>query len=776
MMKFLNKKAPWIYGLAFVVVFFTVPHVAHAVNLFDVLSSPVLFVTKLWSAAVELVLIPLAAGILWIAGYTLDTAIQFSLNTAYIFSFSKAIDLGWVIIRDIANIFFIFILIYISLGTIVNGLGFGTKKMLKDVVVAALLINFSLFVTKAVIDVSNIFGQWLYGGVKTTLIVNSSCSNGGTTTDKCTDSNTTGLTSLIVSRMGLVHLWEDTTSNTTGNDIVNKASSQTVLSSYIRLMVVLMLTYVFIYATILFLTRAITLLFLLVFSPIGFMGNVLPGIGDYAKEWRSELTKAAVFPIVFLLMLYIALQFINSLGSITLPAYNIGAGSSSFTSINLTDLFQYFLIIFILMATLKISKKYAGELGDKAEGLAKSLGQLAISASAGVAGFAGRRVIGSLAAKASENAWIQDAAAGKVGGNVVSRFAFQTVGKGALGTARGTAKSSFDFRGSDTLQNMSGINLGKAGGKDGFKGMVKAQEEKEKKYAEEFGDTPEGIERRLAYASDRKNSILTNFMVGSKAAGKVGGTIRSEAGLASVKSETNEAQKALQEAKNQIVEEAMAQKILDKANKSDNPRDINRTLEGEALRADNLMKAIENDPKKRLAYNRYLRTVASADPNRQDEVRALDEEFEAATKNMIDKDKEELIKKTKEGTEEIEATARFVADYKHNIGEAIRESDIKTKKGKIDALREMSKGRVGERSGWDPKAPSVDIFGNPTGKNNGKSKEDGTGLTRNLEKKRDTVLRARAEQAILEGKGKIPKTGKTSGPAPDEDEDEEGGK
>ncbi|MDE2116831.1 MAG: hypothetical protein KGI79_03070, partial [Patescibacteria group bacterium] len=146
---------PIILGMA--ALFLAIPHQAHAWSLVGLAWSSI---SSVLVSLYEIIVLPIAAFVLYLVGMLMDSAITLSINTAYIFSLSPAVNLGWVIIRDIANICFIFILIYISITTIVQGTNanFGIKNMLTKVIIAAILINFSLFFTKVIVDVSNVFG------------------------------------------------------------------------------------------------------------------------------------------------------------------------------------------------------------------------------------------------------------------------------------------------------------------------------------------------------------------------------------------------------------------------------------------------------------------------------------------------------------------------------------------------------------------------------------------------------------------------------------------
>jgi len=367
----------------------------------------------------EVIILPIAAGIFSLVGMLFDETVKFSLHTAYIFSLSPAINLGWVIIRDVANIFFIFVLIYISLGTIVKGtVGFHTKDLLTKVIIAALLINFSLFITKAVIDTSNVFGNWLYNGVLKTLEVNKAT---GASKDP-------SLSDLINARLGIIQFWSGGSNATANTSEFIKDAERGIIGQFIRLSIVLIAIYIFAYCAIMFLARSITLLFLMVFSPIGFMGGVLPQLEKYAKDWKNELVSAAIFPIVFLLMLYISLQFINSLNLLNITSSDDRVGLY----------FHYFIIIFLLHATLKVAKENSGEMGKALVGMADSLGKFAVGAAGGGAALLGKVAIGGTAARIANNTWLNQ----KVAGGGIKGL----IAGGVKGNMEGVADYHFDTR------------------------------------------------------------------------------------------------------------------------------------------------------------------------------------------------------------------------------------------------------------------------------------------------------------------------------------------
>ena len=99
-----------------------------------------------------------SANIVRFAGHILDYFVYYSTNsTSYDNVF---INKGWGAVRDVANIFFIVTLLYIAIKTVLSLDSSGSKKMISYVVIIALVINFSLFTTKVVIDASNILAKY----------------------------------------------------------------------------------------------------------------------------------------------------------------------------------------------------------------------------------------------------------------------------------------------------------------------------------------------------------------------------------------------------------------------------------------------------------------------------------------------------------------------------------------------------------------------------------------------------------------------------------------
>ena len=104
--------------------------------------------------------------LVYFAGTLFDTAIVFSISgQAMDTSANSMIAVGWTTIRDLINLFFIFILLYAAISTILQYGNYQLKNVLAKIIIAALLINFSLMIGKMVIDASHILAWEFYNRI-----------------------------------------------------------------------------------------------------------------------------------------------------------------------------------------------------------------------------------------------------------------------------------------------------------------------------------------------------------------------------------------------------------------------------------------------------------------------------------------------------------------------------------------------------------------------------------------------------------------------------------
>lgn len=384
-----------------------------------------------------------------------------------------AISGAWGTVRDVANMGFIFILLYASIQMIL-GEGKDTRKLIVNMIVAALLINFSLFFTQIVIDASNIIALTFYHAIAPTAV-----------TGNWTDA---GLSNSLMAPMHFETIWDMKSTLSNGNIAVIgvMGSVITLIAAFIFFAVALMLV-----------IRYVVLILVLILSPIAFIGDVIPGASGYAADWRKALFGQAFFAPVYMFLTWITIKLFNdssmfptSQGKSWASAFGgevtTNTASATFSGGSVALVFNFVVIIVFLIATLILSKKVSDSAGQGINKLtSKALG-LAGGATLGVAGRIGRSTFGRAGQAVADNQWLREKAP-------ESRLA-----RLALSAGKKTGGSSFDMRGTALGGELS---AGKAGGKGGYKARREEIIKGRMKQAEDMKDVITGghVENEMAH-------------------------------------------------------------------------------------------------------------------------------------------------------------------------------------------------------------------------------------------------------------------------------------
>lgn len=225
-----------------------------------------------------------------------------------------AVNQLWVVVRDIFNIIFIFSLIALGIQTILKSDDANTQRAIGYLIIAALLINFSLFITKTIVDFSNMTAYQIVQAMDTAGV-----GSGGTpveTTDGSwieelyeNNSYENGVSMAFLDRMRL---------SSYANDIQTTEDSniglRTVLFGFLMMMLMIVAGFVFAAGAFLLIARFVTLIFLMIFSPVLFLGWIYPSFKKYSTQyWQTFLKNAFVAP-AYLFMLYLTLRIFAALG------------------------------------------------------------------------------------------------------------------------------------------------------------------------------------------------------------------------------------------------------------------------------------------------------------------------------------------------------------------------------------------------------------------------------------------------------------------------------
>lgn len=254
-----------------------------------------------------------------------------------------AILIGWTYVRDIVNMLFILVLIAIGLGTILRIESYNYKKLLVNVIMMALLVNFSLLIGQIIIQLADV--------VQFTFLP--------------ADQGITGVRDLYeklftVNTFGIV---------AQGITFDTAAALNATFTMIFQFVLELGVIITFGALAIFMLIRTVALWILLIISPIAYALAVLPATAGLAKKWWTNFIKYAFFAplIAFFLRLSFtiyehALQFGSFSGQATADAgttallSKVASGGGGFTQ-SLELSMTYVVIIAFLWAGLVMTRQ-----------------------------------------------------------------------------------------------------------------------------------------------------------------------------------------------------------------------------------------------------------------------------------------------------------------------------------------------------------------------------------------------------------------------------------
>ncbi|MEX0934749.1 MAG: hypothetical protein WDZ70_00280 [Candidatus Paceibacterota bacterium] len=427
-------------------------NVAHAISLFD-LSFPN------FGAMMGEMILRLFGWLVWLGGVLLDTAIQYTVvDMAQFVNDITAIDLSWRVFRDFANIIFIFLLLYAAIATILRLSNFQTKQVVTRLVIVALLVNFSLFFTKAIVDVSNITALQFYQAIQIE--------------DPRDDSRDLALSEVFMESLRLTTIYDVNTGsvNAQGSSDVLEPNNMTAIT-IIGSIFFLVAAFVFFAGAILFIIRFALLVLLMVIAPFAFVAWILPSTQEWFKKWWETLLKQALFAPIYLGITYLVVRIVTNPGFKQTLFEGGGslAGDLSGATVGATTVVLAFgLVITLLIATLVIAQSMSLAGSKTVMQWGKSAQRWGREKVSRAPGTVARNTLGRAASKVSDSERFKDAAAS----NWVARTAFKSV--------KGVAGSSFDPR--------------KGVGKGGYEAKLGEQVKSRQKFAESLGYNKKKVE------------------------------------------------------------------------------------------------------------------------------------------------------------------------------------------------------------------------------------------------------------------------------------------
>jgi len=281
--------------------------------------------------------------IIYLEGQIIDYIISpnnFPLITAPI------VTIGWRITRDLANMFFILILLIVSFTTVLKIKSYAIQQLWWKIVVAALLINFSLVIAGFLIDFTNILTNFFLKQIV----------GGGVGT----------ITSKLAAAMQVTNFYNPAAPTTMlgGLGQLGAGSFLAVVGILLTLIGLIVMAFVFGAATIFLIVRILHLWFLLIFAPIVWMLWILPATSSYFSQWWNSFIKWTFFAPIYVFMIYLSLSIFDATGKFKNGVLRATPSSWGTAAPGLTTggmpaaIFQFILVIAMMFGSLIVAQKF----------------------------------------------------------------------------------------------------------------------------------------------------------------------------------------------------------------------------------------------------------------------------------------------------------------------------------------------------------------------------------------------------------------------------------
>jgi len=414
--KFLRNKKIGLTSLIAIVAIIIVlsPKEAHAFFGIDyILSGAIGFATYVLNAIIGFI-----AGIGFAIGAYL---VQWALGFNDLILGNKAVEVGWSIVLNFANLGFVLAIIIIAFATIFRLENYAIKQTLWKLIVAALLVNFSLVIAGAFIDVANITAKYFQDASKLNPLTaadtlgavfnNQRLMSAGNETcfwyqkDMVVGiiKNTNGMCSKekeegTLSPDGKFRCDCSSEAVKTG---IKKANSgyETLGTDFLTMIASLFFSVVFsvlsiitLFATfIMLLIRYVALGFILVLSPLAWLCWVLPSTQHLWKKWWDNFLRWTFFAPAMSFFMYLAIKSIEGMPIIGDKKINVKKALDG-TLVQpgfLENVGSMLILIGFMLGGLYVANSLSIMGASTAMNMAKGVGK-------GVGAWAGRKGLGGI--------------------------------------------------------------------------------------------------------------------------------------------------------------------------------------------------------------------------------------------------------------------------------------------------------------------------------------------------------------------------------------------
>lgn len=323
-----TKKSSWIPDP-----FETLKNVAKAV--IEVPAKTVLFVLN----SILYLNLYLLTKIIYLAGLLINYVMGPDFNQM---THRNVVQTGWSITRDLANMFFALVLLLMSFATVLQIETYGLKKLLGRLVIAALLINFSLVFAGVIIDFTQVFTNYFLEAAAGNSDLSTQLMKGLAVHQLYNTGKATEVT-----------YWSTVSAGFGGSAI---AVSIELILGIIVLAVAAFSLFAFAFFLI---VRLVWLWLLLIFAPLAWVSMIVPGKGGALwNKWWEHFLKWTFFAPIYMFFLYLGLMMVQDRAVTQISISNPNANFISFFYNHPEIILNYIILIIIMLGGLYVAQSF----------------------------------------------------------------------------------------------------------------------------------------------------------------------------------------------------------------------------------------------------------------------------------------------------------------------------------------------------------------------------------------------------------------------------------
>ena len=393
------------------------------------------------------VILAVANWFLTLMGVILNGVMIMTLNmSSFVGASGGVVDATWSVIRDLSSIMIIFFLLYTSIEIIIQKTDSKVQHMIIMVVVAGVLLNFSLFFTKVAVDASNLVGLAFYRAIAPSgANINFNQPGSNYISNAFTSGGISNEFMAALKIQSAAYNPNSTTFSTSSAiNIPNTNPLAIIISGLLGAAMMIIAGLSFLAASILFAVRIALLIILMAFSPVYFVGMIIPAVKKKLSDrwWNMLINQCLILPI-YMLFVYVALRVITnpSFQSALNPSGATG-GTALFSVSIVGTIMEYIIGLILIIIPLIAAMEYASVGKDLANAIVDKGKKWSKSAISGTASFAGRNTFGAAATAAGESNAFKNFAKNNPNAGRLLSSSFAKVGSGYEKARKATEKKN----------------------------------------------------------------------------------------------------------------------------------------------------------------------------------------------------------------------------------------------------------------------------------------------------------------------------------------------